>query len=175
MAYTWYEEDVVQAYGVLLEGWVGPPFGNPSTMSTSLISLRKLADALKSNECAFRKLSPEEAKARKVKWAADVLAGLVVAKSRAQRSDAGVPRKRVQDEAEDDTPPPRKRARKSKKVSDDADSAVRPKAAPGTSRGRASAAKRATAKHAGTSRAIIESSDEEEEEDEPAAESPMAV
>ncbi|KAJ7900956.1 hypothetical protein B0H14DRAFT_2268885, partial [Mycena olivaceomarginata] len=59
MAYTWYEEDIVQRYGVVVDGWVGP-FINPSTMSTSLVNLRALAQAWKSGECRFRKLTVAE-------------------------------------------------------------------------------------------------------------------
>ncbi|KAJ6565109.1 hypothetical protein B0H10DRAFT_2239151 [Mycena sp. CBHHK59/15] len=100
MVYMWYEEDVVQKYGILLEGWTGIPFGNPSELSTSLTSLGKLLDALKTGACRFRKLSPAKAAQRKEKWDADVAAGRTTAKSRAKRSDAGVPRKHVRDDAD---------------------------------------------------------------------------
>ncbi|KAJ6603151.1 hypothetical protein B0H10DRAFT_1957892 [Mycena sp. CBHHK59/15] len=132
MAYTWYEEDVVQHHGVLLEGWTGPPFGNPSEFSTSLMALGKLLDALKTGACAFRKLSPAEAAKRKEQWDADVAAGHATAKSRAKRSDAGIPHKWPRDDTDkendspsgtgdhddgedntpDDPPPPKKRAHK---------------------------------------------------------------
>ncbi|KAF7371510.1 hypothetical protein MVEN_00005800 [Mycena venus] len=126
MAYVWYEEDIVQRYGIVLEGWTGVPFQNISTVSTSLGNLRLLLDAIKTGECGFRKLSPEEAATRKAKWDADVAAGIAIPKHRAQRSDAGQKRKQPDSglEEEEDTPgtdsppiaagaPAKKRARKS--------------------------------------------------------------
>ncbi|KAJ7853295.1 hypothetical protein B0H14DRAFT_3450278 [Mycena olivaceomarginata] len=101
MAYTWPEEDVVQRYGVVLEGWTAGKFVDPSDLSTSLTVLRTLLDALKSGECAFRKLGPVEAANRQKKWEEDVAAGRVVAKHRQPRCDAGIPRKRVRDEERD--------------------------------------------------------------------------
>ncbi|KAJ6612064.1 hypothetical protein B0H10DRAFT_1918368 [Mycena sp. CBHHK59/15] len=91
MAYTWYEEDVVQQHGVLLEGWTGTPFGNPSELSTSLTSLGNLLNALKSGECAFRKLGVAEAAERKKKWDDNVAAGRATPKSRAQAQRRGRP------------------------------------------------------------------------------------
>ncbi|KAJ7730225.1 hypothetical protein DFH07DRAFT_781667 [Mycena maculata] len=35
MAYVWYEEDIVQKYGVILMGWTFPELVNPSELSTS--------------------------------------------------------------------------------------------------------------------------------------------
>ncbi|KAF8169210.1 hypothetical protein K438DRAFT_1941401 [Mycena galopus ATCC 62051] len=93
MAYIWYEEDIVQRYNVVMEGWTGVPFQNISTVSTSLPNLRLLLDAIKSGVCAFRKLSTAEAATRKAKWDADVTAGTAIPKHRAQRSDAGQKRK----------------------------------------------------------------------------------
>jgi hypothetical protein len=104
MAYTWHEEDVVQKYGCVLEGWTAARFVNPSELSTSLPALRTLVEALKSGQCAFRKLLPAEAETRKLKWEADAAAGRVVAKNRAQRSDAGVPRKRAHNEDKENDP-----------------------------------------------------------------------
>ncbi|KAJ7241549.1 hypothetical protein C8J57DRAFT_1526695 [Mycena rebaudengoi] len=133
MAYMWHEEDVVQKYNVVLEGWKGR-FVNPSELSTSLLALRALVDALKDGTCTFRRLLPAEAQARKTAWEAEVAAGRTIAKSRAQRSDTGVPRKRAcsngdkensshtdeNDTADDNNPserapnapPPKKRMRK---------------------------------------------------------------
>jgi hypothetical protein len=106
MAYSWYEEDVVQKYGVVIEGWVALPFENPSHFSTSLPNLRTLLDALKTGACAFRKLSLAEAAERKKKWDADVAAGLITAKSRSERKDKGVPRKRTSTDAQLDADGP---------------------------------------------------------------------
>ncbi|KAF8184055.1 hypothetical protein K438DRAFT_1974648 [Mycena galopus ATCC 62051] len=106
MAYSWYEEDVVQKYGVVMEGWVALPFANPSQFSTSLPNLRTLLDALKTGACAFRKLSLVEAAERKKKWDADVAVGIVLAKSRSERKDKGVSRKRTSTDAQLDADGP---------------------------------------------------------------------
>ncbi|KAJ7816302.1 hypothetical protein B0H14DRAFT_3475466 [Mycena olivaceomarginata] len=66
---------------------------NPSHFSTSLPNLRTLLDALKTEE---------------KKWDADVAAGLITAKSRSERKDKGVPRKRTTPASK------RKRVRKEK-------------------------------------------------------------
>ncbi|KAJ6620825.1 hypothetical protein B0H10DRAFT_1945855 [Mycena sp. CBHHK59/15] len=129
MVYTWYEQDIVQRYGVVLEGWTAPRFVNPSELSTSLSILHTLLDDVKSEASKFRKLTPAEAEACKEKWDADVAAGRATAKSRAPRNDIGVPRKCTRpdndEEPEDDNedaehddhdndklvhPPPKKRA-----------------------------------------------------------------
>ncbi|KAJ7306242.1 hypothetical protein DFH08DRAFT_660515, partial [Mycena albidolilacea] len=96
MAYTWYEEDIVQRYNVVLVGWTPAKFVNPSELSTSLEGLRTLLQALKDGKCFFKKLSPAEAAARKRAWEEKVAKGLEVAKHRAGRSDQGIPRKRAQ-------------------------------------------------------------------------------
>lgn len=117
-----------------MKGWPRDvPFMNPSTMGTSLPKLRTLMHALQNGECAFHKLLPAEAAERKKMWEADVAAGRVVAKHRAERIDKGSSRKRAHDtddepdtnnptergpgDASDSTatvpPPAKKRARKS--------------------------------------------------------------
>jgi hypothetical protein len=101
IAYTWYEEDIVQRYNVVMEGWRGP-FQNPSTLSTSLPALRELLDAIKTGEAGFRKLLPAEAAERRKKWDTDVAAGHAVVKHRAERSDKGKPRKRARDDDNED-------------------------------------------------------------------------
>ncbi|KAJ7142730.1 hypothetical protein C8R44DRAFT_866034 [Mycena epipterygia] len=70
-------------------------------LSTSLVTLRTLLEALKNGACAFKSLNPEEAKVRRTQWDTDVAAGKVVAKFRNERSDLGVPRKRGREEEED--------------------------------------------------------------------------
>jgi hypothetical protein len=175
MAYTWYEEDVVQKHGVLLEGWTGVPFGNPSELSTSLTALGKLLGALKTGACRFRKLSPAEAAQRKEKWDADVAAGRATAKSRAQRSDAGVPRKRARDDADKendnadgardddsnggvgdglhDAPPPAKRTRKNAKTTT---APSKRRAAPARPRPKTRAAAAATPRDDAATKAALE-------------------
>ncbi|KAF7292671.1 hypothetical protein MIND_01165300 [Mycena indigotica] len=94
IAYRWFEEDVVQRYDIVIDGWCGIPFDNPSAASTSLAKLRETVDGLRSGTIVFRKLTLAEAAERRKKWEADVAAGLVSAKSQKERSDKGVPRKR---------------------------------------------------------------------------------
>ncbi|KAJ7189797.1 hypothetical protein GGX14DRAFT_408549 [Mycena pura] len=109
MAYTWHEEDVVQQYGVVLEGWTPDRFVDPSDLSTSLAILCTLLEALWARDCTFRKLGPTEAAERRKKWEEEVEAGLVTAKHRAPCCDAGIPRKRARnerDEENDENVPP---------------------------------------------------------------------
>ncbi|KAJ6491154.1 hypothetical protein C8R45DRAFT_1096671 [Mycena sanguinolenta] len=80
MSYKWYEEDIVQKYNIVMEGWTAPRFVNPSELSTSLSALCTLNEAVKSGSCAFRKMLPVEAAARVKKWLDDVAAGHVIAK-----------------------------------------------------------------------------------------------
>jgi hypothetical protein len=101
LGWTWWEEDVEQRYGVVLDGWTaGDKPVDPSTLSTSLTVLRTLLEAIQTGACAFRKLGPLEAAERKAKWDADVAAGRKIAKHRAPRCDAGRARKRGRDEDE---------------------------------------------------------------------------
>ncbi|KAJ6531520.1 hypothetical protein DFH09DRAFT_1284851 [Mycena vulgaris] len=102
MSYTWFEEDIVHRYNIILEGWTPSRFVNPSELSTSLVTLRALLDALKNGDCAFKSLTPEEAMERRTQWDTDVAAGKVVAKYRNVRSDLGVPRKRGREEEEEE-------------------------------------------------------------------------
>jgi hypothetical protein len=102
LGWTWWEEDVVQRYGVVLEGWTaGNKITDPSNLSTSQAVIRTLLEAVRTGECAFRKLGPVEAAERKAKWEEDVAAGRVVAKHRAPRCDAGRPRKRGRAEGDE--------------------------------------------------------------------------
>ncbi|KAJ7793219.1 hypothetical protein B0H14DRAFT_3560895, partial [Mycena olivaceomarginata] len=94
LAWTWFDEDVVQRYGVVLEGWTAGRIVDPSNLSTSQTVIRTLLEAIRTGECYFRKLGPSEAAERRKKWDEDVAAERVVAKHRAPRRDAGVPRKR---------------------------------------------------------------------------------
>lgn len=108
MQYVNYEEDIVQRYGVVIEGWTFPKFVNPSEMSTALEPLRKLHDALKSGTCQFVKLTSEERKKRTAEYRVKVASGEITAKKRKPRKDIGVKRKRqntdedVEDRDEDE-------------------------------------------------------------------------
>jgi hypothetical protein len=195
IAYTWYEEDIVQRYNVVMEGWRGP-FQNPSTLSTSLPALRELLDAIKTGEAGFRKLLPAEAAERRKKWDADVAAGHAVAKHRAERSDKGKPRKRARDDDDEDADgregqvdtdgtgdgnisaaPPKKRSRKTTSITKPAKAsktaAPKPRAkraAPHDDEITRGAAQRLANNARIKSRAIITSDDEED--DDPGADLP---
>jgi hypothetical protein len=66
LGWKWWEEDVVQQYGVVLDGWTaGDKITDPSNMSTSQTVIRTLLEAVRVGECAFRKLGPVEATERK--------------------------------------------------------------------------------------------------------------
>ncbi|KAJ7118516.1 hypothetical protein C8R43DRAFT_1137262 [Mycena crocata] len=82
MAYTWFEEDVVQRYNIVLEGWTAPRFVNPSELSTSLPALRTLLDAMEGGDCKFTPLNRAQAAERKAQWEADVAAGKKIATPR---------------------------------------------------------------------------------------------
>jgi hypothetical protein len=105
LSWTWWEEDVVQRYGVVLDGWTagrtpGDNPTDPSNLSTSQTVIRTLLEAIRTGACVFRKLGTVEAAERKAKWDADVAAGQKIAKHRAPRCDAGHARKRGRDEDE---------------------------------------------------------------------------
>lgn len=68
MAYLHYERDIVIRYGIDLEGWTYPKFVNPSDMSTSLLPLEKLYNALKEGTCKFIELTPEAKRARQQQY-----------------------------------------------------------------------------------------------------------
>ncbi|KAJ7192580.1 hypothetical protein GGX14DRAFT_479933 [Mycena pura] len=103
LGWKWWEEDVEQRYGVVLEGWTASDkITDPSNLSTSQTVIHTLLEAVRTGACAFRKLGPAEAAERKAKWEMEVAAGRVVAKHRAPRCDAGIPRKRGRAEADED-------------------------------------------------------------------------
>jgi hypothetical protein len=81
LGWKWWEEDVVQQYGVVLNGWtVSDKITDPSNLSTSQTVICTLLEAVRTGECAFRKLGPVEAAKRKAKWEEDVVTGRVVVK-----------------------------------------------------------------------------------------------
>jgi hypothetical protein len=104
IGWTWFEEDIVQRYGVKLVGWTaGKDPVDPSNLSTSQSVIRTLLTAIRNGECCFKKLGPTEAAERRKKWEEDIAAGRVTAKHRASRCDAGQPRKRVRDDSDNDS------------------------------------------------------------------------
>lgn len=89
MHYARYDEEIVQRYGIELQGWTYEQLVNPSTLSLSLPPLKELHDALVNGTCLFVKLSAAEKKAREAEYMAKIASGEVVSRKRKQRSDAG--------------------------------------------------------------------------------------
>lgn len=94
MQYANYEEDIVQRYGIELQGWTYEKFVNPSELSTAIGPLRGLMDAIKNGDCKFVKLTAEERRKRKETYRAKVDSGEVKARKRKRRSDYGTKKKR---------------------------------------------------------------------------------
>ncbi|KAJ7797721.1 hypothetical protein B0H13DRAFT_2392032, partial [Mycena leptocephala] len=103
IGWTWFEEDVVQKYGVKLIGWTaGKDPVDPSSLSTSQSVIRTVLEVVRTGECQFQKLGPIESAERRKKWEEDVAAGQVTAKHYAPHCDAGQPRKRTRDDADEE-------------------------------------------------------------------------
>ncbi|KAJ7690882.1 hypothetical protein B0H17DRAFT_1134149 [Mycena rosella] len=94
MQYMFYTEEIVLRYNVVLVGWTADKFCNPSELSSSILVLTTLRDAIKSGECKWVKVSAADMKIRRAEWKADVAAGKVLARSRNLRSDLGQKRPR---------------------------------------------------------------------------------
>ena len=101
MHYTKYKEEIVQRYGIELQGWTYEKIMNPSLLSSSLPPLRALQDALMAGTCKFVKLSTSERKEHEAAYMAKVASGEVEVCKRKRRSDAGV-RKRSKQARKDD-------------------------------------------------------------------------
>ena len=93
MHYTRYEEEIVQRYGIELQGWTYEKLMNPSTLSSSLPPLKALHDALITGTCKFVKLTAAERKARETAYMAKIASGEVELRKRKRRSDVGVRKK----------------------------------------------------------------------------------
>jgi hypothetical protein len=107
MQYVRYEEEIVQHYGIELQGWTYEKIINPSLFSSSLPPLRALMDALTAGTCKFVKLSASEKKEREAAYMTKIASGEVEVRKRKRRSDAGVKKS--------------KRARKDNAVASDGD------------------------------------------------------
>ena len=111
MQYTHHDE-LVQKYGVELQGWTFEKLVNPSQLSTSLPGLRCLLDAINNGDCKFVKLSPLEIKKRHEELQKKRDEGTVPVKTRKPRKDRGTKRPRTKgkkkagDDADDDDEEP---------------------------------------------------------------------
>jgi hypothetical protein len=90
MHYTRYEEEIVQRYGIELQGWTYEKLTNPSKLSSSLPPLKALRDALFTGTCKFVRLTAAERKKRDAAYMASIASGEVEVRKRKRRSDAGV-------------------------------------------------------------------------------------
>ena len=103
MNYTRYEEEIVQRYGIELQGWTYERIINPSMMSNSLPPLMALRDALVAGTCKFVKLTATERKVREVAYMAKIKSGDIEVRKRKQRSDAGTRKKPKRLDGDDDS------------------------------------------------------------------------
>ena len=126
MHYTRYEEEIVQRYGIELQGWTYENLVNPSTLSSSLPPLKALHEALVAGNCKFVKLTAAERKARETAYMAKIASGEVKLRKRKRRSDTGVRRgKRARkddaNDEEDDDEEEASRVPKSQEIINDSD------------------------------------------------------
>jgi hypothetical protein len=102
MHYTRYEEEIVQRYGIELQGWTYEKLMNPSKLSSSLPPLKALRDALVSGTCKFIKLTAAEKKKREAAYMASIASGEAELRKRKRRSDAGIRKKSKRPRIEND-------------------------------------------------------------------------
>jgi hypothetical protein len=132
MQYTNYEELIVQKYHVELKGWTFEQFVNPSALSTSLLGLKRLLDAINDGHCKFIKLSLLELKRRREELQKKQIEGTVPVKTRKPRADRGIkrPRKKAtkqtvgnnnDDDEEEEEERPRKRTKSNEIVHTETD------------------------------------------------------
>lgn len=125
MHYTRYEEEIVQRYGIDLQGWTYEKLMNPTTLSSSLPPLKALRDALIAGTCKFVKLTAAERKEREAAYMASIESGDIELRKRKRRSDAGTKKSKrarndeERDEEQDDGDAPRNL--KSKEFIEDSD------------------------------------------------------
>lgn len=94
MHYTRYEEEIVQRYGIVLQGWTYEDIMNPSLLSSSIPPLKALWEALVAGTCKFVKLTAAEKKEREVAYMAKIKSGDIEVRKRKRRSDAGTRKKK---------------------------------------------------------------------------------
>ncbi|KAG9091257.1 hypothetical protein FS749_016672 [Ceratobasidium sp. UAMH 11750] len=90
MSYARYERDIVDRYGIILEGWPFPVLRNLADERASNTELALLHRRLANNECFFRKLTDAEIEARAD--CPDTSEATASGKKRATRSDKGTKR-----------------------------------------------------------------------------------
>jgi len=121
MHYVQNHKEIVQRYKVKLVGWTHPTFANPSELSTSLPPLQILLDAIKSGQCKFVRLTPEEYNKEDDEYHEKLRNGDIIPRECKTRKDKGKKWKRKvremsedcsrSSEGEDDEAQPRKKGR----------------------------------------------------------------
>ncbi|KAI9057834.1 hypothetical protein FKP32DRAFT_1607007 [Trametes sanguinea] len=86
MNYVSHEKDIAIRYGVELIGYT-TPFVNPSSLTSSLPTLRNLLAAIEDGSCHFRRIPPAELQKRTKEYDEKVKSGAIA--PRKVRSDAG--------------------------------------------------------------------------------------
>ena len=94
MQYVNYDE-LIQKYGVELQGWTFEKLVNPSLLSTALPGLRRLLDAINNGDCKFIKLSPLVVKKRREELQKKQDEGIAPVKACKPHKDRGTKRPRT--------------------------------------------------------------------------------
>ena len=89
MHYVQNHKEIVQRYKVKLVGWTHPTFANPSELSASLLPLQILLDAIKSGQCKFVWLTPEEYKKEDNEYHEKLKNGDIIPRECKTRKDKG--------------------------------------------------------------------------------------
>lgn len=133
MQYINYEEAIIECYRIELQGWTYDRFVNPSELSTSLPSLRKLLNAIDTGDCKFVKQTAKEHCKGQETYKKKVANGEIKGCERKIRSDAGKRKRKAQDglnegsddeesDSDEDLLPRKKNCHKSKAIIGDTDS-----------------------------------------------------
>jgi hypothetical protein len=112
MQYVDYEDKIVQRYGIELVGWTYEKFINPSELSTSLLGLQELLDAINNGTCKFVKLTVLQLRERRQALQKNIREGNVPGpKARKPRKDRGTKRtvESGGSDVENQQPKPKKR------------------------------------------------------------------
>ena len=88
-------DELIQKYGVELQGWTFEKLVNPSLLSTALPGLHRLLGAINDGDCKFIKLSPLEVKKRREELQKKQDKGIAPVKARKPRKDRGTKRPRT--------------------------------------------------------------------------------
>jgi hypothetical protein len=100
MHYVQNHKEIIQRYKIKLVGWIHLTFANSTKLSTSLPPLQKLLDGIKSGECKFVQLTPEQYKKEDDEYHEKLNNGEIILHEHMTRKDKGKKRK-VRETSED--------------------------------------------------------------------------